>query len=110
MAGCVDYLKTMRPDINDVTIIQCPGNGEKLRFLIEIFPPRGPVIAGIDEMLTNLMDGNVTAGFVLNGFIAADMVAVTMGAENQADVSQFYVKIIYPPAGFIEVRNICRVN
>ena len=37
-------------------------------------------------MLANLMDGNVAAGFILNVFIGTNMIAVAMGADDEANI------------------------
>ena len=83
MPGCVNHLKLMGAQGDHFAILQSAGAFEKFSFLVIVPPPGGPIIPGVDEILTDFMQGNFAARSLLNRVVAADMVAVGVGADDQ---------------------------
>jgi hypothetical protein len=61
-------------------------------------------------MLSDLMQRNIAAGLILNALIAPDVVAVTMGADNEPHICYFYIQFSNQPGGFSKVGNIGVIN
>ncbi len=86
MTGCVDHLKFMGPYENGVAVFKGLGAVEEISLLIVVCGPGGPVIFGVDKVFSDSMHGDVASGSLLNHPVAADVIAVAMGADDLPDV------------------------
>ena len=55
-------------------------------------PPGGPIVTGIDEVLSDFVQRNITIGSILYQLIAPDVVAVTMGTDDELYIRQIYIQ------------------
>ena len=72
----------MRANSDNIAILQRFCAFEKISFLVIVSPPRRPIILSLDKIPTDFVQSNVTLGFLLNDFIAADMITMSVGADN----------------------------
>jgi hypothetical protein len=61
---------------------------EKLCILLVIAPPSGPIVSSIDEVLSDIMEGDIAARFLLYGPIGTNVIAMAMGVHNAIDLAE----------------------
>ena len=110
MPGGVDYLKFMGAYKDGLTVFKAVRTPEEIRFLIEIAPPRGPVVSGIDEIFSHPVQCDVAAGSFLDNSISADVIAMGVRVDDERNIGQPDTKSGDPPFGLMEAGRIARVD
>ena len=89
VSGCMDDLKFMRADRNEIAVIKLNGTIKKISLLVIVSRPGRPVILSIDKVFADLMQSDVASRFLLDYVVAANMIAMTVGVDDQRYITQF---------------------
>ena len=82
------------------------GAAEEISLLIVVCPPSRPIVFGIDKIFSDSVQDNVAAGSLLNDPVTADVIAMTMGTDDLADIFYVDTKRSDHPFGDVEIGNI----
>ena len=110
MPGCVNDLKLMGAYENDIAFFKGMGASEEISRLVVVSPPGGPVIFGVDKIFSDSVQDNVASGSFLNDPVTADVIAMTMGTDDLADILYVDTQRSDHLFGDVEVGNISGVN